>query len=141
MELADLQNLQTNATSEAQNNPRLDRKSSRLFTTTAQQEELIKSFIARVNKVDDVDNGWREYVSVEKEKELAAIIAEENLKEKEARKFINNTFRDGTFKTTGSDIDKILPPVSRFGDGNRAEKKQTVIEKLLVFFEKFFGVA
>ena len=94
-----------------------------------------------MNTVDDVDSGWRDYVSAEKEKELAAIIAEENLKEKEARKFINNAFRDGSVKTTGSDIDKILPPVSRFGGGNRTEKKQTVIEKLLAFFEKFFGVA
>ena len=105
------------------------------------KKELIESFIARVNTVDDVDSGWRDYVSAEKEKELAAIIAEENLKEKEARKFINNAFRDGSVKTTGSDIDKILPPVSRFGGGNRTEKKQTVIEKLLAFFEKFFGVA
>lgn len=105
------------------------------------KKELIESFIARVNTVENVDSGWREYVSAEKEKELIAIIAEENLKEKEARKFINNAFRDGTVKTTGSDIDKILPPVSRFGGGNRAEKKQTVIEKLLKFFEKFLGVA
>ncbi len=28
---------------------------------------LIESFIARVNAFDDVDNGWREYVSAEKE--------------------------------------------------------------------------
>jgi type I restriction enzyme R subunit len=105
------------------------------------KKELIESFIARVNMLDDVDSGWREYVAAEKEKELAAIIAEENLKDKEARKFINNAFRDGAVKTTGSDVDKILPPVSRFGGGNRAEKKRTVIEKLLAFFEKFFGVA
>ena len=101
----------------------------------------MESFIARVNTVDDVDNGWCEYVSAEKEKELATIIAEENLKEKEARKFINNSFRDGTVKTTGSVIDKTLPPMSRFGSGNRTEKKKNVIEKLLAFFEKFFGVA
>lgn len=42
---------------------------------------------------------------------------------------------------TGTDIDKILPPVSRFSRGsNRTEKKQGVIEKLLAFFEKFYGV-
>ncbi|MDR1800304.1 MAG: hypothetical protein LBQ95_00430 [Lachnospiraceae bacterium] len=43
-------------------------------------------------------------------------------------------------KTTGTDVDKILPPVSRFGGGNRSEKKQGVIAKLLVFFEKYFGL-
>ena len=33
-----------------------------------------------------------------------------------------------------------MPPVSRFGGGNRAAKKQGVIDKLKSFFEKFFGV-
>ena len=49
-------------------------------------------------------------------------------------------FRDGAVKTTGTDIDKLLPPMSRFGGGNRAEKKQGVIAKLLGFFERFFGI-
>jgi len=40
----------------------------------------------------------------------------------------------------GTDIDKFMPPVSRFGGGNRAKKKQGVIEKLKAFFEKYFGV-
>ena len=33
-----------------------------------------------------------------------------------------------------------MPPVSRFGGGNRAKKKQTIIEKLKAFFEKYFGI-
>lgn len=34
-----------------------------------------------------------------------------------------------------------MPPVSRFGGGGaRDKKKQTVIEKLKVFFEKYFGL-
>ena len=33
-----------------------------------------------------------------------------------------------------------MPPVSRFGGGGRAQKKQGVIEKLKVFFEKYFGL-
>lgn len=42
---------------------------------------------------------------------------------------------------TGTDIDKLLPPVSRFGgDGARAKKKQTVIDKLKKFFQRFFGI-
>lgn len=36
---------------------------------------------------------------------------------------------------------KILPAVSRFGDGgNRKAKKETVIEKLKVFFERFWNI-
>ena len=43
-------------------------------------------------------------------------------------------------KTTGTEIDKLMPPVSRFGGGGRAQKKQGVIEKLRAFFEKYFGL-
>lgn len=43
-------------------------------------------------------------------------------------------------KTTGTEIDKLMPPVSRFGGGGRAKKKHGVIEKLKAFFEKYFGL-
>lgn len=68
------------------------------------------------------------------------IIKEEKLKPEETRKFIENAFREGEVKTVGTDIDKIMPPVSRFGGGNRAQKKQTIIDKLKTFFEKYFGI-
>ena len=68
------------------------------------------------------------------------IITSENLKADETDKFMANAFRDGAMRTTGTDIDKILPAMSRFGGGNRQEKKKTVIEKLKAFFEKYFGV-
>lgn len=80
------------------------------------------------------------FVVVEKEKELKKIIEEENLKEEETRKFISDCFASGEVKTTGTDINKILPPVSRFGGGNRGQKKQTVLQKIILFFEKFFGL-
>jgi type I restriction enzyme R subunit len=44
-------------------------------------------------------------------------------------------------KTTGTEIDKILPEMSRFSeDANRASKKETVVAKLRAFFEKFIGL-
>ena len=45
-------------------------------------------------------------------------------------------------KTTGTDIDKIMPPISRFGGGakNRSEFKQKIIDILQKFFEKFRGL-
>lgn len=49
-------------------------------------------------------------------------------------------FRDGSLKTTGTDVDKIMPPVSRFGGGNRNEKKQGIVDKLRSFFEKYHGL-
>ena len=71
---------------------------------------------------------------------MTEIITSEKLKSEETRKFVDNTFRDGAFKTTGTEIDKLMPPVSRFGGGGRAKKKQGVIEKLKVFFDKYFGL-
>ena len=104
------------------------------------KKQLIEAFIAGVNDIDDVMEGWRSYVAEEREKQLTELIAEEKLKDAETRKFIENAFRDGEVKTTGTEIDRLMPPVSRFGGGNRAAKKQGVIEKLKTFFERFFGV-
>ena len=104
------------------------------------KKELIEHFIETVNASTNVDEDWRKFVREQKETDLDAIIGEEKLKKEETRKFLNNSFRDGTLKTTGTDIDKILPPASRFGGGNRAAKKQSVIARLMQFFEKYFGL-
>ena len=104
------------------------------------KKALIETFISGINDVEDVLTEWHGYVAEEKEKELSAIIADEKLNESETRKFIDNAFRDGEIKTTGTDIDKLMPPTSRFGGGNRAEKKRGIIEKLKGFFERFFGI-
>ena len=104
------------------------------------KKALIETFIAGINDVDDVMLEWRAFVAEEKERQLSAIIREENLKDAETRKFIETSFRDGSVKTSGTAIDKLLPPMSRFGGGNRAEKKQAVIDKLKTFFERFFGI-
>ncbi len=104
------------------------------------KKALIENFIAGINDVSDVMVEWRQYVAEEKERQLVSIIREENLKEEETRKFIEVAFRDGSVKTTGTDIDRLMPPMSRFGGGNRTEKKQGVIAKLLGFFERFFGI-
>ena len=104
------------------------------------KKELIEDFVASVNADTDVDEAWEAYVKQRKQDDLDAIIASENLKADETARFVENAFRDGAIRTTGTDIDKILPAMSRFGGGNRQEKKKTVIEKLKGFFEKYFGV-
>lgn len=104
------------------------------------KKALIENFIAGINDVSDVMIEWRQYVAEEKEKQLVAIITEENLKEEETRKFIDTAFRDGSVKTSGTDIDKLMPPMTRFGGGNRAEKKKTIIDKLVTFFDRFFSI-
>lgn len=105
------------------------------------KKELIEGFISEMNAATNVDRDWRKFVKNQKEQNLSTIISDENLKPKETRKFVENAFRDGNLKTTGTDIDKILSPISRFSGGNRDNKKQNVISKLLAFFEKYFGLA
>ncbi|HOT59342.1 MAG TPA: type I restriction endonuclease subunit R [Spirochaetales bacterium] len=103
------------------------------------KKELIERFIEQVNVSTKIDEDWRRFLHERKEADITAIIEEEKLKPEETRRFIDNALRDGMLKTTGTAIDKIMPPVSRFG-GGRAAKKQGIIEKLFKFFEKYFGL-
>ena len=104
------------------------------------KKALIETFIAGINEADDIMTEWHDYVVAKREEDLENIIKEERLKPEETRKFLENAFRDGEIKTAGTDIDKLMPPVSRFGGGKRAEKKQGVINMLKTFFEKYFGI-
>ena len=88
----------------------------------------------------NAETGKFEWVANRKDIETAQREYDEALKEEETRKYMENAFRDGAVKTTGTDIDKLMPPVSRFGGGNRTAKKQGVVEKLKAFFEKYFGI-
>ena len=104
------------------------------------KKELIERFVEQVSVGTSVNDEWQRFVREREEEDLTALIAEENLKDEEARRFIEIAFRDGILKTTGTDLDNILPPASRFGGGNRAEIKQNVIDKLTLFFEKYLGI-
>lgn len=105
------------------------------------KKELIESFIETINTEEDVNGAWEEYVKRKREEDLATIIKEEQLKTAETKKYISNAFRDGQLRTTGTDIDKILPAISRFGGGgNRSYKKTSVIRRLKEFFEKYLGL-
>ena len=104
------------------------------------KKELIENFITSVNADTDVEKSWKDYVEQQKDEDLNEIIESEHLKPQETKEFIKNSLRDGQVRTTGTDIDKILPPMSRFGGGNRQEKKKSVIEKIQTFFERYFGL-
>lgn len=103
------------------------------------KKDLIEEFISHVNVDTQVTKDWQRFVLEQEENDLAEMIASENLKSEETRKFVDNAFRDGTLKTTGTEIDKLMPPLSRFS-GGRAKKKETIIEKLKSFFDKYFGL-
>ncbi|MBQ9478007.1 MAG: type I restriction endonuclease subunit R, partial [Selenomonadaceae bacterium] len=104
------------------------------------KKKLIEAFIADVSVIEDVIIEWNKYVAEQREIELTRLIQEERLKPKETRQFMDSAFHYGELKTFGTDINKVMPPMSRFGGGNRTAKKIAVTEKLLAFFEKYFGI-
>ncbi|MDD4029262.1 MAG: type I restriction endonuclease subunit R [Caldisericia bacterium] len=103
------------------------------------KRELIERFIEQMNLTTQIEGDWTVFVKEQKENDLQAIIDSEKLKPAATKKLIEGSFRDGALKTTGTDIDRILPPMSRFS-GSRLVKKQSVIEKLLLFFDKYLGL-
>jgi type I restriction enzyme R subunit len=53
---------------------------------------------------------------------------------------MDRSFRDGELKTIGTDIDKIMPPVSRFGGAGWDKRKEALIRRLRAYYEKFKGL-
>ena len=106
------------------------------------KKDLIEQFVDSVSTMAKVDAQWLAFIAARKAEELDQIIAAEGLNSDETKTFVDNAFRDGTIPTTGTAITKILPPVSRFSkNNNHSAKKQTVLDKLGVFFERYFGLA
>jgi type I restriction enzyme R subunit len=106
------------------------------------KKELIDRFIESLTPSSNVDDDWHSFVDAKRVEELNKIILEENLNREEAYNFINNAFRDGYVPATGTALTKVLPPVSRFTPtGDRTKKRETVIEKLSAFFNKFWDIS
>ncbi len=105
------------------------------------KSDLIIDFINSMSVIGDIRDQWQTFLSGRREAELEQIIAEEGLVPSKAREFIEGAFRDGSIPTTGVSITQILPPVSRFSrDGVHTIKKHTVLERLQVFFDRYFDL-
>jgi len=105
------------------------------------KKDLIEQFVDSVSVGAKVDAEWAHFITARKVEELDQIIADEGLNAGETKAFVDNAFRDGAIPVTGTAITKILPPVSRFSrNKNYAAKKQTILDKLTAFFERFFGL-
>ena len=103
------------------------------------KRELIEAFIAEINAAGDIAEQWMAFVRERKRRDLAELVEAENLKGDEAMKFFEGSLRDGVLKTTGTDIDQILPPLSRFGTA-RQQTKERVIAALQVLFDRYKGI-
>jgi type I restriction enzyme R subunit len=106
------------------------------------KKDLIQKFIQSLTPGTNVTDDWQSFVDEKKMEELDKIISEEHLDKEETYRFVNNAFRDGYVQTTGTGLAKILPPVSRFtATGERTQKRETVIEKIKAFFNRFWDIS
>ena len=105
------------------------------------KKELIENFINTLNTNSEIDKDWRQFTEKSKAQDLERIIEEEHLRPEKTKKFMNNAFRDGELKSSGTGLSDILPPVSMFDKNNsKAKKKTMVLEKLRAFFDKYLGI-
>lgn len=110
--------------------------------TLRDKKDLIDAFVRSVSPSGPIDEQWEAFIAAQRERELAQIIAEENLRDEPTRVIIARAFDVGTLHTGGTAIASILPPVSRFArDGGHSEKKQRVIARLTAFVERFRGLS
>ena len=106
------------------------------------KKDLILRFIDSLTPDSVVDRDWLVFVNEAKISELNKIIDQENLNKEETYTFIRNSFRNGSVQTNGQDIEKVLPPMSRFDkSANRTQRKRNIITRLLEFFDRFFGIS
>lgn len=106
------------------------------------KKELITKFIFWLNQSTNIDKDWINYVEKMKLEEIDKIIQLEDLQQEETYKFIENAFKDWYIETSGTAIAKILPRISPFSqDGKRREKKKSVIERLTIFFDRFYNIS
>jgi type I restriction enzyme R subunit len=109
--------------------------------TLRSKKDLILAFIESLNAEADADDQWQAFVAARREAELERLIAEEGLNPAATRAFVAAALRDGVVRSTGTAITRVLPPVSRFAQGaGHAVRKQTVIDKLTAFVERFLGL-
>jgi type I restriction enzyme R subunit len=107
------------------------------------KKDLINQFIASLDINSVVDDDWQNFVEKKKIDELEQIIKSENLNHEETYKFVRNAFRNGGVPTTGTAVKEIMAVrPSRFApDGGYSKKRESVLDKLTRFFERFFDIS
>lgn len=111
--------------------------------TLRSKKDLIEDFIEAIAVDADVDDEWTRYLAERKAAELSTIIEREGLKPAETEAFVAAAFRDGHVQVAGTAVGRILPPMSRFGEGaaeHYVAKRSSVIEALAAYFERFLGL-
>lgn len=106
------------------------------------KKDLIENFINSLTPSSNVDSDWKNYIDAQKIAELDKIIADESLNKEETYKYINNAFTNGYVQENGIQINKILPAMPIIDPQKRRQKKrETVIQKLINFFNRFKDIS
>ena len=108
------------------------------------KESLIVDFINETN-LDTIDDkptiiaAFFTYAQEREKAEAAELIAEENLNEEAAKRYIQLSLKREYASENGTDLNSILPKMSPLNPQYRT-KKQTVFRKIAAFVEKYKGV-
>ena len=107
------------------------------------KKELINNFVATLKPESDIDEQWNEFVKEKKKEELEKIIKEEELDQSATYKFITDAFKNGSIPTIGTSLGNIMTerPTLFSPDDAYSKKRETVLTKLINFFEKFFNIS
>lgn len=105
------------------------------------KKDLIEAFINSLTAESDVHNSFDSFMNGKRKEELDKLIETESLNKEATYDFIEKAFSNGQVETNGTEIAKVLPPMSRFNkDNDRTIKKNLIIDKLVAFFNRFFDV-
>jgi type I restriction enzyme R subunit len=108
------------------------------------KESLVVDFInqADLDEIPDkasVIEAFFGYARAEQQREAAALIAEENLNQQAAKRYITASLKREYASENGTELNSILPKMSPLNPGYLS-KKQTVFQRIAAFVEKFKGV-
>ena len=108
------------------------------------KESLIVDFINETN-LDTIDDkptiiaAFFTYAQERQKTEAAELIAEENLNEEAAKRYIQLSLKREYASENGTDLNSILPKMSPLNPQYRT-KKQSVLRRIAAFVEKYKGV-
>ena len=108
------------------------------------KEDLVVDFINETNldtiedKANIIDSFFA-YAQEKQKMEAANLIVNENLKEKEAKRYIAASLKREYASENGTELNSILPKMSPLNP-QYLTKKQSVFEKIAAFVDKFKGV-
>ena len=108
------------------------------------KESLVVDFIneTELDKLQDkvnVIDSFFAYAQSKQKTEASELIAEENLNEEEAKRYITASLKREYASENGTELNTLLPKMSPLNP-QYLTKKQSVFQKLTLFVEKFKGI-